>query len=466
MNTIAKLHAAFLKHELSPVEVTKEYIERIERYNKQLNAFVSVDQELALSQAAFAEARFMRGEKTTPLTGIPVGLKDVIYTKDYVTTAGCGAFADFHSGYDAAVVDRLISQGSVILGKTNLHQLCFGITGDRSFFGPPRNPYDIHRVTGGSSGGSAAGVSADLCTVALGTDTGGSCRIPAAFCGVVGIKPTFGLISRYGVYPYSHTLDCMGMLSKTVQDSILTLNALVGYDARDPGSVAREDLLDPAIVQLGMEGMCAGVPINWERLIIDEEIKEAFYKVLRLMEARNVKISYLDIPDLLPWKKARRCVQMHEAYEVNRVLIEQKREFLDEEIIKRFESFTYDADEYNASYQMLAKSRGFFEDIAGNADFVMIPTSPVQPTEINQRSFYVGDTEYGCIEQMTKFMWPCNMTGFPAMSVPIGLSSNSLPIGLQIMGKAFSETIIYRVAAEVEKEFGVLPPDERAWEEH
>ena len=237
--SLATLSRVFREKRLSPVEIVGVLLERIEADDVALNAFITVTGERALEEAARAEAEILAGRYRGPLHGVPVGLKDLIYTRGVRTTMGSAFFKAFVPDHDATVAAKLEEAGSVLIGKTNTHEFAYGPTGDRSYFGPARNPHDPARISGGSSGGSASAVAAKLLYGSLGSDTGGSVRIPAALCGVVGMKPTFGRVSKRGVFPLSWTLDHVGPVTRTVEDNALLLNVLAGHDPADPYSVRR-----------------------------------------------------------------------------------------------------------------------------------------------------------------------------------------------------------------------------------
>src|SRR5215212_5094609 len=237
--SVVELGAAFRGRRLSPVEVVGTLLERIENVDEKLNAFITVLSEKALEEAARAEKELLAGEYRGPLHGVPIGLKDLIYTKGVRTTMGSAFFEDHIPDDNATVVSKLEEGGAIIIGKTNTHEFAYGPTGDRSYFGPTRNPHDPSRISGGSSGGSGAAVAAGLCYAALGSDTAASVRVPAALCGTVGMKPTFGRVSKNGVFPLAWTLDHVGPLARTVEDNALLLNVLAGYDAQDPHSAYR-----------------------------------------------------------------------------------------------------------------------------------------------------------------------------------------------------------------------------------
>ena len=232
--SLATLSRVFREKRLSPVEIVGVLLERIEAVDKDLGAFITVTGEKALEAASRAEGEIMAGRYRGPLHGVPLGIKDLIYTEGVRTTMGSALFKDYVPDYSATVAKKLEEAGAVLVGKTNTDEFAYGPTGDRSYFGPTRNPHDTSRISGGSSGGSGAAVAANLLYGALGSDTAGSVRIPSALCGVVGMKPTFGRVSKYGVFPLSWTLDHVGPLTRTVEDNALLLNALASYDPKDP----------------------------------------------------------------------------------------------------------------------------------------------------------------------------------------------------------------------------------------
>src|SRR5919202_3925503 len=258
--SLSDLAYVLRERHLSPVDVARAILERIEFENPKLNAFITVLPDRAIEDATRAEREIIAGEYKGPLHGVPVGLKDIIYTDGVRTTVGSAFFEDYVPDEDATVVSKLKTAGAILIGKTNTHEFAYGPTGDRSLFGPTRNPHDSTRISGGSSSGSGAAVAAGLCYAALGSDTAGSIRIPSALCGVVGIKPTFGRVSKRGVFPLAWTLDHVGPIARTVEDNALLLNTIAGYDQADPYSSYRpvEDFARD--LTLGVRGGTMGIP--------------------------------------------------------------------------------------------------------------------------------------------------------------------------------------------------------------
>src|ERR671917_2036349 len=271
--TLAALAAALRERRLSPVEVVGALLERIETVDKKLNAFITVLPERALEEAARAENEILHGEYRGPLHGIPVGLKDLIYTKGARTTMGSAFFEDHIPAHSATVVSKIEEAGAIIIGKTNTHEFAYGPTGDSSHFGPTRNPHDPARIPGGSSGGSGAAVAAELCYAALGSDTAASVRVPAALCGTVGMKPTFGRVSKSGVFPLAWTLDHVGPITRIVEDNALLLNTLAGYDAEDPYSSDRPAEDFTRDLQRNVRGSVVGVPSSYYFEHVEDEVE-------------------------------------------------------------------------------------------------------------------------------------------------------------------------------------------------
>src|SRR5918994_7371803 len=314
--TLAALATALRERRLSPVEVVGALLERIETVDKELNAFITVLPQRALEEAARAEKEILHGEYRGPLHGIPVGLKDLIYTKGVRTTMGSAFFEDHVPDHNATVVSKLEEAGAIIIGKTNTHEFAYGPTGDGAYFGPTRNPHDPTRIPGGSSGGSGAAVAAELCYAALGSDTAASVRVPAALCGTVGMKPTFGRVSKSGVFPLAWTLDHVGPLTRTVEDNAFLLNALAGYDAQDPFSVDRlaEDFTRN--LRCSVRGGSVGVPVNHYFANVESEVEERVREATEVFRSLGVEVREIEIPYLPETLKAQRIILAVEAYTV------------------------------------------------------------------------------------------------------------------------------------------------------
>ena len=284
--------------QLSPVELVEAHLERIEQTDERLNSFVTLLADEARSAAADAESAIQGGGYLGPLHGIPIGLKDLYYTKGIRTTVGSKIMADFVPDYDAAVTERFRDAGAILLGKLQMHEFALGATSENPHHGPARNPWDTTRITGGSSGGSGAAVASGQCMAALGSDTGGSVRIPSSACGIVGLKPTFGRVSRRGVFPLSNSLDTVGPMTRTVTDNAIVMNIIAGYDERDQSCANRPDEDFTRLLGQDISGLRIGVPQDYFYDLIDGEVQAAVQQAARMLESLGANVEECSIPAL------------------------------------------------------------------------------------------------------------------------------------------------------------------------
>lgn len=451
--SLSRLSDAIQKKHLSPVDITRKLIKRIEKVNPKVNAYITVLEEQALEDAQKAEQDMMAGHWKGQLHGIPISLKDVIYTKDIKTTMGSQLYKNFIPDYDATVVDRLKQSGAIIIGKLNTHEFAYGPSGDRSCFGPVRNPYDLSKMSGGSSSGSAAALASLLCFGALGTDTGGSIRIPSSMCGVVGMKPTFGRISKYGVYPLSPTLDHIGPMTRTVRDNAILLNALAGYDHRDPYSIktASEDFT--LLLNKGIKGSIIGIPSTFYFEKIEPEVEKQLSKALEVFKSLGAEICSIDIQQLHQISLAQQIIIKHEAYAVHKKLIESHGELYDGEVKERLlTGALLETSEYAEAQQMKKFAIQEFNKAFTEVDVILTPTLPIEPSHIGQREVTIHGSVEHIHAMLSRFTGPTNLNGFPSLSIPGGFSSSGMPIGFQLIGKPFDEANLYRFAHSFEQE--------------
>ncbi len=428
---------------LSPLELVEAYLERIDRFDARLNAFVTVTDERALARARALEAELARGRWRGPLHGIPIALKDNIDTAGVLTTAASAVFADRVPDEDAEVVTRLEQAGAVIVGKLNMHEFAYGATSAFAHTGPVRNPWDVDRIPGGSSGGSGAAVAARLCAGALGTDTGGSVRIPAAHCGIVGLKATYGLASIRGIIPLSVSLDHVGPMCRTVADAALMLQALAGYDPRGIASI-RADVPDYAAALLRRtSSLRLGVPRTPFYEDVDPQIAEAVERALGVL--RDLAASTRDVE--LPALPQARPVAV-EAYAYHADLLDGRRELYDASTLARIEpgAEVSAADYAEALYQLKLVRKaiaGAFDDV----DVLVTPTLPRLPMRIEA----ARESPAEATRILVRNTAPFNTYGIPAISVPCGFSREGLPIGLQISGRALGEVDVLTLAHAYEQ---------------
>jgi aspartyl-tRNA(Asn)/glutamyl-tRNA(Gln) amidotransferase subunit A len=457
-SSLLKLSGLIKKRQISPMEVTRKLLERIEALNPKLNAYITVVHEKAMESALQAEKEIAAGNWKGPLHGIPIGLKDLIYTKEIKTTMGSAIYKDHIPGYDAAVVEKLKQAGAIIIGKLNTHQFAYGPTGDRSFFGAVKNPYNLSKIPGGSSSGSGASVAASMCFAALGTDTGGSIRIPSACCGIVGMKPTFGRVSKYGVFPLSWTLDHVGAMTKTVQDNAILLNVLSGYDERDPYSVKVKDEDFTRLLHQGVIGSIIGIPSTFYFENVDSEVEKQVRQAVEVFRSLGAEIRIIEIPHLKQISLAQQITIESEAYAVHEEILRNHSKQYDEEVKTRLlKGLSTKAYEYVQAQQVKQLAITEFNHALKEVEMILTPTLPILPTDIGQREINIHGYQEQVRTALMRFTKPTNLNGFPSLSIPCGFSNSGLPIGLQLIGRPYDEANLYRFAYAFEQEYMVSP---------
>jgi aspartyl-tRNA(Asn)/glutamyl-tRNA(Gln) amidotransferase subunit A len=432
-----------LARRLSPVEVVRTLLGRIEA--DETNSFITVTAERAIEGASRAEREILAGRYRGPLQGIPVALKDIIYTRGVRTTMGSATYSGHVPDHSATVARKLEGAGSVLIGKTNTHEFAYGPTGDRSHFGPTLNPHDARRITGGSSGGSGAAVAAKLCYGALGSDTGGSVRIPAALCATVGMKPTFGRVSKSGVFPLSWNLDHIGPITRTVEDNALMLNVLAGHDPEDLYSVdwPAEDFTRD--LRRGLRGAGIGLPTSFYFDHVEKEVGAQVREAVEVFRSLGARVREVEIPNLWDTLHAQRLILGAEAYAVHQESLENEPETFGEEVGERL----MDGERLKAYRYANARRRGVlatdeFDRALQGVDVLLTPTLPIVATEIGQREVIIGDYEESVRSALTRFTGPTDLTGHPSLSLPCGATASGLPVGLQLVGRHFDEASLYR----------------------
>ena len=434
------------------MEVAETVLRRIEERNGELNAFVTVMAEAALEDARRAEAEIRAGRYRGPLHGVPVGLKDLIETRGVRTTMGSAFFKDHFPAADATVVELLKDAGAVLVGKTNTHEFAFGPIGDRSFFGATRNPHDLARIPGGSSAGSGAAVAAGLVYGALGTDSGGSIRVPAALCGVVGMKPTFGRVSKRGVFPLSWVLDHVGPLSRTVEDNALLLTDLACYDSEDSYSVdiGSEDFTRD--LARGVKGGAVGVPAGFYYEHVGPGVEKLVRAAIRCFEDLGAEVRAVEIPGLQEALSAQRLMLASEAHAVHRERLDRAPEKFDDEVRQRLlEGAEPRAYKYAEAQQERLRSIRAFRKALEDVYVILTPTVPITATEIGQRRVDIDGYEETVRSALTRFTGPTNLNGLPSLSVPCGSMASGLPVGIQLIGRPFDEATLYRYGHALEE---------------
>jgi len=433
--TISEVSELVHSRPISPVELTRECLQKINALNSELNAFITVTAESALREAALAQDEIAAGKWRGPLHGIPVGLKDLIDTAGVRTTAASRVFADRVPVRDAEIVARLREAGAVLVGKQNLHEFAYGGSSVISAFGIPRNPIDSEYIAGGSSGGSAAAVGSGMCYAAIGTDTAGSVREPAALCGLVGLKPTYGLISTEGIIPLSPSLDHAGPITRSVQDAAILLDALTGTEWRHSES------LD---VEHGKWRV--GIPRQFFFEDLDSEVATAVEAAIDELELMGCVVADVDVR-----VDTDRTLQAAEAYAEHRQRIASSADLYDPETLRRVRTGENISNEqYRAALRELGNIRREIAAIFDSVDVLVTPTTPIPAPRLSNLTTNIDQlrpTELVLLRNTR----PANVWGTPAISVPCGRTSEGLPIGLQIIGPMGRDARVLQVARAFER---------------
>jgi len=430
LRTIAEASRLVQQGEISPVELTRECLERIEQLNPSLNAFITVTAESALKDAQHAEKEIQSGKWRGPLHGIPIGLKDLIDTAGVRTTAASAVFRDRVPTEDAEVVKKLKAAGGVLIGKQNLHEFAYGGSSIISHFGPVRNPGNPDFIAGGSSGGPTAAVAAGMCYGAIGTDTAGSIREPAALCGVVGLKPTYGLVSTRGIIPLSLSLDHAGPITRAVEDAAILLDVIADGPEDYRGSLGE-----------GIEKFVLGIPRKYFFEDLDPEVAKAVEKAIDQLTDLAFTVRELDLP-----VSTDRTLQAAESYAYHREMVATSPELYDPETLQRIRSGEHVSEgEYQNALHDLHKMRREIIEKFRVVDVVLTPTTPIPAPRISELlkdPALLRPTELVLLRNTR----PVNVWGLPAISIPCGITSGGLPIGLQIVGPPGGEAKVLQAA--------------------
>jgi aspartyl-tRNA(Asn)/glutamyl-tRNA(Gln) amidotransferase subunit A len=462
--TIAELGPQIKTGKISPVELTELYLQRIEKLDPMLNAFVTVTAEQARSQAKVLQKEITERKYRGPLHGIPITIKDNLATKGIRTTAGSKILSDWVPDFDATVVTRLRNAGAIILGKTNMHEWAKASNTINRFFGAIHNPWNLNATPGGSSGGPAVAVAADMCLASIGTDSAGSVRTPASLCGIVGLKPTYGRISQHGGVPGTggHSINHFGVFTKTIQDCAHVLEVVAGHDPQDPLSV---DVSVPRYTDaLGGCGdsLKIGIVDTYFPEIMSREVRQAFDAALRTLESLGMKLELISIPHMDLVTTVFACTMRFEDIAPHdRYLRTRPRDYSPRLLYNQISALTIPETTYQVAQKVRRLICREFEEALAKVDLIVTPTMPITApsledcdrgyAEIDGRSVPLQDSRGNFL---TLFTIPFNLTGLPAVSVCCGFSSAGLPIGLQLIGRPFEEGEILRAAQIYEQAVG------------
>ncbi len=441
--TIAEAAAKLRAREISAVELAQESLRAIHHHQPRLNAFITVTEELALEQARRADHELAHGIDRGPLHGIPYALKDVFETRGIRTTCGSKIFADHVPDHDSAVYEKLTAAGAVLMGKAGLQEFAYGISCNNPHYGPIRNPHDPDRIPGGSSGGSAVAVAADMVFFAMGSDTGGSIRIPAAYCGCVGLKPTSGRVSRYGVMPLDFSLDHMGPLTRTPHDAGLVMNAIAGHDPKDDTS-STQPVEDYAAPPASLEGKRLGIPQNFFNERVSDEVAAAFSAALSRAEAAGARLIPLRVPDPAEINVISRVILLAEASALLQPHLHRRQDFGADVITLLDQGRFISATDYINAQRLRRLCQSAWAKVWNHADYILTPTAPICAPRIGEAMVDVGGSTEDARLASTRFVRSMNVLGYPAASVPLPVTG--LPVGLQIVAPPFSERGLLAVA--------------------
>ncbi|MBN9123425.1 MAG: aspartyl/glutamyl-tRNA amidotransferase subunit A [Nitrosospira sp. 56-18] len=463
--SLRQLSALLASKKISSAELTGEFLQRARSLNSEYNAFITLDEEASLTQARSADAAIAAG-RATPLTGIPVAQKDIFCTKGWRTTCGSRMLANFISPYDADVIERFNAAGAVTIGKTNMDEFAMGSSNETSFYGPVKNPWDTAAVPGGSSGGSACAVAARMAPGATGTDTGGSIRQPAALCGISGLKPTYGRVSRYGMIAFASSLDQGGPMAKSAEDLALMLNVMAGFDARDSTSLQREPEDYTRILEKPLEGLRIGLPREYFVKEINDDVARAVDDALaeyRKLGAKTVEVSLpttkLSVPvyyvlapaeassNLSRFDGVRYGYRAPDYADLNDMYRKSRAQGFGAEVKRRILIGTYVLSHgyYDAYYIQAQKLRRLiaqdFTEAFARCDIIMGPTSPTVAFDLGEKSsdpvqMYLSDA----------YTIAVNLAGLPGMSIPVGFGYKNRPVGLHLVGNYFAEARMLNAA--------------------
>ncbi|MFH1230282.1 MAG: Asp-tRNA(Asn)/Glu-tRNA(Gln) amidotransferase subunit GatA [Planctomycetota bacterium] len=452
-------------------QVVDALFKHIESLEPQIKAYLTLTKDVALIQARAIDEKIAKSQKLGLLAGIPIAIKDNICTDGTKTTCGSRLLSNFIPPYDAYVIKRIKEEDGIIIGKTNLDEFGMGSSCENSAFGPTHNPHDLSRVPGGSSGGSAAAIAANMAFLALGSDTGGSIRQPASFCGIVGLKPTYGLVSRYGLVAFASSLDQIGPMAKNVSDSALLLQVIAGYDQQDSTSINITIPNYLSHIEKDIKGLKIGVPKEYFSEGVESEIKESISQAIKLYEKMGLKAIEVSLPhsqygiatyylvapseassNLARYDGTHFTYQAKDYQGLRDMISKSRSEGFGKEVKRRIllGTFALSSGYYDAYYLRALKIRRLirqdFDEAFKKVDVIMGPTSPISPFKIGEKiddplKMYLCDI----------FTVTANLAGIAGISIPCGKTKNNLPIGLQILGKPFDEVTILRVAMAFEK---------------
>jgi aspartyl-tRNA(Asn)/glutamyl-tRNA(Gln) amidotransferase subunit A len=435
--TILEAAAALRSRSISCVELVNECLSNIARLNPTLNAFLTVTEDAARARAAALDGELAAGTDRGLLHGIPIAHKDLVWTKGIRTTSGSKLFADYVPDRDAPIAEKLTTAGAVMLGKTGLHELAYGVTSDNPHFGTIRNPHDPERTPGGSSGGSGVAVATGMALMATGTDTGGSIRIPASFCGVVGLKPTYGLVDRSGIQPLGFSLDHIGPLTMTVADASDTLAVMAGDAPRRPAPATLSEIR-------------IGLPENFYFTQVASEVRDAVHEAARLAEELGARVVPVRVPDMEALNAVGRVILLAEASALYEPYLARRDDFGVDVLALLDQGRLIPATDYVNAQRLRKMLLHDFWALFGSIDCLFTPTTPIGAPRIGQRQVELDGKMQDTRIAISRLTRGTNVLGFPALSMPCGRTHEGLPIGLQMIARPFEENLLFLLGEALE----------------
>jgi aspartyl-tRNA(Asn)/glutamyl-tRNA(Gln) amidotransferase subunit A len=443
---ISELTEAYRRRTVSPVEVTQALLSRVERLNPTLNAFLSLTPERALEQARRAEAEISRAERRGSLHGVPVSVKDLFLTRGIETTAGSLLYRGWKPDFDATVVSRLREAGAVVIGKTHMHELAYGITNNNPHYGPCRNPWDTERIPGGSSGGSAVAVAAGLSYASFGTDTGGSIRIPASYCGVVGLKPTYGRISRHGVIPLSFQLDHVGPFARSVSDAVMAAEAVAGFDVSDPSSLPDPPPVWHRELKASISEWKIGLVRGSFVSRLQPEVQAGVDRAASTLETAGARVEEIEIPNAVEIGEIAHLVQMADGAALYQEQIRQRPEQFGEDVRLLIEQGHFvTAVDYINGQRLRRRFQQELDRLFERVRALLLPATPITAPRLDEQDVHVGGEDEAVGMASTRLVRPFNFAGVPVLTVPCGFSNEGLPLAMQIVARAGDELTALRL---------------------
>lgn len=456
MLSLAEASSLLKQRVVSPVDFVEAALRRISVLQPKFNAFITVLGEQALAHARNLENELANGLWRGPLHGIPVALKDLFYMKGVRTTAGSKILSDFVPDYDSTVAERLRRAGAILVGKTNTHEFAFGPTNENSYFGPVRNPWDPSRISGGSSGGSAVAVATGMAYVALGTDTGGSVRIPACLCGVVGFKPTYGIVSLHGVVPLSFSFDHAGPIARSVKDIALSLDVIAGSkdeEENSPDGLGFAEALAQAEAD-DLSGLAIGVPTNFYFEKVEPEVEDLVRAAIQGLAEMGAVIREVRLPGLGEVPRVTTTIMFAEAAYFHREYLTSRPEDYSPDVRGRLEfGSKITAVEYIEAMKQREVIKRAYESLFEEVHVIVTPTLPIPAYKIGSTSVEIRGSDEPAREILVRHTRLANLTGAPALTVPCGMTREGLPVGLQIMGRPYDDATVLKVGWAYERRY-------------